>query len=565
MENILEQSAEKALEFFLDSDSYVDFDLPAYFQFGKMLEKIQERVGDRPYEECCQSSPADCEKVNLEMLTNKDGHFAVRPLSIVNPYLYYFLVREMCEAENWSKIQTSFKSFAVPTIQPLAIPLKKLEKEEFPKSGIILHWWKGMEQQSIALSLEYRYMFVTDITNCYGSVLPNSIEWALNRKNTSRETTENTGLAKSICKIIHDMQGGRNVGMPQGSQVFDLIAEMILGYADLLLYEKIEDDETVTDTYKILRYRDDYRIFCNDKKQLERITSHLQKVLETFNFRMNTSKTKTCDSIITDSIKSDKLAYISGGPICKVSNKKVVWCAFAGFQKHLLYILQNARQFPNSGQLKVRMSEFGKRLDQYKESHKSKLLTLSENPNDNVWKDSVVMWEDKQVMIAIATQIAMENMVSASNVLEVISKLVDLYDKESPMREKILRSVYGRLKGLRNSDYLQVWLQNLTFSCRDLKYDSLICRLVAGEDVGLWNNSWLKPEVDMVRISAIEKEDGPALSFLVDDQRRMEVGDQVMTRQRFAYDHLDEIENLIEGALMDVPEIDFDSLPDVFQ
>lgn len=35
-----------------------------------------------------------------------------------------------------------------------------------------------MEQRSIELSLEYRYMFVTDITNCYGSVNPQAFDWA---------------------------------------------------------------------------------------------------------------------------------------------------------------------------------------------------------------------------------------------------------------------------------------------------------------------------------------------------------------------------------------------------
>lgn len=46
------------------------------------------------------------------------------------------------------------------------------QNERFHKSTTILNWWNSMEQRSIELSLEYRYMFVTDITNCYGSVNP---------------------------------------------------------------------------------------------------------------------------------------------------------------------------------------------------------------------------------------------------------------------------------------------------------------------------------------------------------------------------------------------------------
>ena len=47
-----------------------------------------------------------------------------------------------------------------------------------------------MEQRSIELSLEYRYMFVTDITNCYGSVNPQTFDWAFSLKYTALKQKE---------------------------------------------------------------------------------------------------------------------------------------------------------------------------------------------------------------------------------------------------------------------------------------------------------------------------------------------------------------------------------------
>lgn len=76
-------------------------------------------------------------------------------------------------------------------------------------------------------------------------------------------------LGKSIDTYIMGMQYGQTNGIPQGSILFDLIAEIVLGYADLLLYEDLERSGIVD--YKILRYRDDYRIFSNSKEEIEKL------------------------------------------------------------------------------------------------------------------------------------------------------------------------------------------------------------------------------------------------------------------------------------------------------
>ena len=110
------------------------------------------------------------------------------------------------------------------------------------------------------------------------------------------------------------MQSGKNVGIPQGSVLFALIAEMVLGYADRLLYDEIEK-EGITEEYLVLRYVDDYRIFCNNRDVLERISYILQRILEKLNFRMNVKKTRISDNIVADAMKPDKAFYIFNTPI----------------------------------------------------------------------------------------------------------------------------------------------------------------------------------------------------------------------------------------------------------
>ena len=128
-------------------------------------------------------------------------------------------------------------------------------------------------------------MFVTDITNCYGSLNPQSFNWAFSMKGTEYETADNCILSQNIQKYIRAFQQGRNIGIPQGSVIFDFIGEIVLGYSDLLLHERLKRNSKVSKSYEILRFRDDYRVFCNDKDTLEEISYTLQSVLESLNFR----------------------------------------------------------------------------------------------------------------------------------------------------------------------------------------------------------------------------------------------------------------------------------------
>ena len=164
--NILSFSHKEAMDYFLKSEQYHGFELPEYFVFDDLLQRVKNAVGDTPYEKCLneETSPEQLSDVNLDILLNKDGRYAVRPIILANPFLYYFLVREICNEQSWTAIKQLFEKFNVPYITSCALPVIPKEKEPFHKSTTILNWWSSMEQRSIELSLEYRYMFVTDIT-----------------------------------------------------------------------------------------------------------------------------------------------------------------------------------------------------------------------------------------------------------------------------------------------------------------------------------------------------------------------------------------------------------------
>lgn len=498
--NILSLDSKEAMEFFLKSEQYHGFELPEYFVFDELLQAVKNMIADTPYEECLQKdiSPEQLSDVNLDILLNKNGRYAVRPIILANPFLYYFLVREICNEQSWKTINGLFERFKVPHITSCALPVIPKEKEPFHKSTTILNWWNAMEQRSIELSLEYRYMFVTDITNCYGSVNPQAFDWAFSLKGTKHERTCNNSIPTNIQKYLRAFQHGRNVGIPQGSAIFDFVGEIILGYSDLLLHEAIQRENIVA-PYEIIRYRDDYRIFCNDKDVLEKISYILQHTLESLNFRMNSKKTKISESIVTDSIKTDKLAYIYNTPIF---NKKGV--DFDSFEKHLLYILMFARQYPDSGSIKIMLSDIDKRIEDWLKPQTREVETINLEDIDNAIEKRTETYQRKLVggsvraMSAVCAQIALENVSCCHYALRVLSRMVDSL-KDEHEKWNIIDKVYAKLCNQPNSDYNQLWLQNITYQ-KDKKngtspYNIRLCKVVMGEDVELWNNKWLSSKI----------------------------------------------------------------------
>lgn len=530
--NVLSLESKDAMDFFLRSEQYHGFELPEYFVFDELLQNIKEVVEDKPYEECLQDglSPEILSDVNLDILLNKDGRYAVRPIILANPFLYYFLVREICNEQSWPLIKNLFEKFHVPHITSCALPIIPKEKEPFHKSTTIINWWSSMEQRSIELSLEYRYMFVTDITNCYGSVNPQAFDWAFSFKGTEHEHKTEYPISKNIQKFLRAFQQGRNIGIPQGSAIFDFIGEIILGYSDLLLHEAIQR-EGITASYEIIRYRDDYRIFCNDKDELEKISYILQHVLENLNFRMNSKKTKISDSIVTDAVKPDKLTYIYNTPIF---NKK--GCDFDSFEKHLLYILMFARQYPDSGSIRTMLSDIDKRMEDWLKPYEEEVTTIpiledDEPKTEKITKQRRIVGGSIRAMSAICTQIALENVGCCHYALRVLSRMVDSL-KDEKEKSAIINLVYSKLCNQPNSDYNQLWLQNITYQ-QDKKngtspYKMRLCRVVAGDkNVELWNNKWVKPEL----LSNLH------VNRIVNAETLKKITPVIMFRERRAYDN----------------------------
>ena len=506
--NILDLSASEARRFFLKQESFCNIGLPQYFSFQKLLDGLSAALEGKRYSyrdpsykngaedvsDIWDEKPGHYHDVNYLFFQNKDGRFSWRPLQIINPVIYVCLVQEITEEEKWKIIVDRFKSDLQSNekIECYSLPLVN-QSTETELSNTVLNWWNRMEQQSIELAMEYNYLMKTDISDCYSSIYTHSITWAMcdieiakgkfqKKEKLSDKNKKRYEIGNAIDGYIQNMSYQQTNGIPQGSILMDFIAELVLGYADRKLSQMLSGEEFEKIDYKILRYRDDYRIFGKTQEDVIKIAKALSVVLSELNLRLNTQKTLITQDLINDSIKPDKLYYL----LNDYKQLEKTDCGY-NLQKHLLRINKLSLEHPNSGSLQKSMSYFFKRICRWK--------------NNELFKEN-----DSRVLLSILTNIAYNNPKVYREYVAIVSKILSL--EEETIKKDCIKNLIEKFSHLPNVGMLEIWLQRLTIKENVGKeYKEPICKYAAGLEKNIWNVDWLKSDFKKVidSISCIDK------------------------------------------------------------
>ena len=462
MKNILGLNAEKARGFLLKQESYVKFDLPIYYSFQDLINQLDKQLSGKKLSDFCESSPRDYDDVNYRLLTNKDGKYAWRPFQLINPALYVSLVHCITEKDNWKMIQNRFQTFQdYERIECHSIPIVSDSENKTDQESQIFTWWQMIEQNSIALSLDYRYLLQTDISDCYSSSYTHSIPWAIHGKKEAKKKenrNKQSLIGVAIDTHLQDMSFGQTNGIPQGSVLMDLIAEMVLGYVDQLLSEKLLKLKIAD--YHILRYRDDYRIFTNNTFESDQIMKVLSEILSDMGLKLNAGKTEVSDDVIKSSIKPDKRYWIANKRITKNKQKWLI-------QLHLL-----SEMFPNSGTLDMQMREF--------------LVVLKGSKKDDT---------NIETLVSLVTEIGFRNPRVYPTIVAILSLLINQMKDDSKKKSTINR-IHNKFQQIPNSSLLMVWLQRLYLKLDEsIEYDETLCKKVLKDDTQIWNVEWLNSKL----------------------------------------------------------------------
>lgn len=460
-------SANEAKDFFLKSKSYFDMDIPQYFNFNPMLEAVYEKVCKIDTKSIVGWKPNDFSDLNYQLLSNKDGAIAWRPFELINPVIYCKIVHEITREENWSLIRERFVKFNEGKVECCSIPVVSDSKNKTDQAEQILNWWKLIEQRSLEYSLEFSHTLITDVTNCYPSIYTHSISWAIHGKevikdpNNPKNKFDFKFLGNQIDSLIRNSREGQTNGIPQASLLSHFIAEIVLGYIDQEINKKISTDSKV----KILRYRDDYRIFGHSDAQCNKILKSISEVLNQFGMRLGASKTSASTNLVNAAIKPDKILALRANLLKNSVGRTTL-------QKSLIVLHDFTLKNPNSGSIKRLLKVF--------------LIELDDSIKNKRFRN-----ENKLVLIAILSDIAFVSPNVFPAVATALSRILENISAKDRM--VFFEKVHEKMKRIPNNGYLELWLQRIA-EPNDLDFSSeeALCRVVNDQDVPIWNFSWIQ-------------------------------------------------------------------------
>lgn len=457
MPKLIELESADARAHLLKGSSYFNGDFPKYINFEPILKEVETLLAGGNYKAFKKSNPHLLPNVNYSFTANKDGRLAWRPLELTHPVLYVSLVNTITESTNWLALQTRVTDFEGGVVSCCSAPVVS-EDHQPDVATQVKSWWQTVEQRSIALSLEFTHLLHTDVTDCYGALYTHSIPWAVHGLPQAKEGKKDDSLVGNLIDAhIQAGRYGQTNGISQGSVLMDFIAELVLGYVDSLINADLVNASDV----KILRYRDDYRIFSNTNERGEEVLKIVSDKLRSVGMRLGISKTISCRNVVEGAVKHDKLAGIELQDLGTTNAKSI--------QKQLLRLHAFGQRYPNSGALKRLVSEF----------------------HENVSNQSDCP-EDLDVQVAIATDISSGSPSTFPAIAGILSNLITL----APEAQKaaLWSFVRKKMQRIPYNGYLEVWLQRLAIpKAIALQFDSneAICQIVAGGKPMLWDSSWL--------------------------------------------------------------------------
>lgn len=505
--SILKMTNSEARNFFLQPQNYFSLNLPSYFDLSYLLNFAKDNLGvNQLFEKnhlMKESKYSKVSGINYILQSNKTSS-SYRPIVLIHPFLYVDYVNCLTKEEHWNEIIKRFEELHRITESKIycgSIPfeirdIKRVLDTDYRLESAI-KFWSDIEQESIKLSLAYSYLLKVDIASFYSSIYTHTIPWALHGEAVAKEQKENRSyLGNKLDGKFQHMNYGETVGIPQGNLVSDFISELLLAYIDSLLVEQLEKINSDLD-YKILRYRDDFRIFTHTAEEANLIKRELVLILQRHKLTLGEAKSSLGMDITKMAIKEEKLYWLEHDPTIKITidriyqlpkkffekvflknygkkslSKKWIHKIFkrnfhnriysATLQKHLYIIKLFSDKFPNNGQLIGAFKEFEDRISE---------LTYEDFKHSGT---------EINVLIALVVDILKKN----PKVTEVGTKLlsvllskihynisfedwVRLWEENKTVTEdyelklELINSINQKLSASMYHSYLEIWLQRL--------------------------------------------------------------------------------------------------------
>ncbi len=186
------------------------------------------------------------QRKQLINISHPKTNFSSRIFSIQHPHYYHDIVFYL--EKNWDLIIEHLfneKNRIYSYSFPIALTRKNRDEVGLSslRTGRMIYEWLTMAERDLVLDAShYQFIARTDITNFYSSIYTHSIAWALHDREQALTDSNLNLFGNKIDKLIQYANDGRTNGIPIGSVLSDLIAEIILSKIDLNTSEELKKD-----------------------------------------------------------------------------------------------------------------------------------------------------------------------------------------------------------------------------------------------------------------------------------------------------------------------------------
>ncbi len=370
----------------------------------------------------------------IETISFPKTNLTLRTFGIYDPRHYhdmvYYLVEEFREVIGvlfHKDIQVYSYSFPIPIN-------KKNELTKLRAGRLIYEWITMAEKDLVAEAYSYNYIVRTDITNFYPSIYTHSISWVFASREEARGDKDYIQLGNKIDRLLQLSNDRKTNGIPIGSALSDLIAELLLARIDRNISNEIKK---LNIDFLAVRFKDDYRVLCKTPKEGNQILKIINDCFVEFNLYMNEKKTSIQELPIGLYRLHDREYFpYSMSKLEKVSYKK--------FEKTLLIALDIHEKYPGTSILEKFFSELYK---------KDRSLKLVFNENENKRHKEIlqifsllILAKRKSDKILCHVLAVMEGLYNAYFVKDLKKVLKDIIKKEFELAKD------------KNSSFEMTWL-----------------------------------------------------------------------------------------------------------
>lgn len=248
----------------------------------------------------------------------KNIHGDTRTLSIIHPFIQYrfidlyenydSLMLHLCSKSPFSlrKINKIAKFYFSPNFvfeeENISSPEKEVEPEildaesQYIKSyftyqpiDLIYKFYERNEFQR--LEQRFNYLMEFDVSKCFYNIYTHSLSWAVKDKESAKLNSNAKTFENSFDKLMQHSNYNETNGIIVGPEISRVFAEIILQQIDLNCLERLNrQDLKFGIDYDIRRYVDDYFVFSNDTKILEKVKIAFQKELHYYKLYLNHQK-----------------------------------------------------------------------------------------------------------------------------------------------------------------------------------------------------------------------------------------------------------------------------------